>query len=79
MAKMKRNQDDVDKLLKLMMNEGEASDSVKDEIGDLVKKYNEMLKTKGKPRAMKKGGKVRAFKNGGAVMNGRGPKFKGQT
>ena len=26
-----------------------------------------------------KGGKVRAFKNGGAVMNGRGPKFKGQT
>ena len=70
MAKMKRNQDDADKLLKLMMSEGEASDSVKDEISDLVKKYNEMLKTKGKPRA---------FKNGGAGMNGRGPKFKGQT
>jgi len=30
-------------------------------------------------QGMKKGGKVRAFKNGGAVMNGRGPKFKGQT
>ena len=30
-------------------------------------------------QGMKKGGKVRAFKNGGAVMNGRGPKFKGQS
>ena len=27
----------------------------------------------------KYGGKVRAMKNGGAVMNGRGPKFKGQS
>ena len=27
----------------------------------------------------KDGGKVRAMKLGGAVMNGRGPKFKGQT
>jgi len=25
------------------------------------------------------GGKVRAMQNGGAVMNGRGPKFKGQS
>lgn len=31
------------------------------------------------PTKKAKGGKVRAFKNGGAVMNGRGPKFKGQT
>ena len=27
----------------------------------------------------KNGGKVRAMQNGGAVMNGRGPKFKGQS
>ena len=27
----------------------------------------------------KSGGAVRAMKNGGAVMNGRGPKFKGQS
>lgn len=27
----------------------------------------------------KAGGAVRAMKNGGAVMNGRGPKFKGQS
>ena len=27
----------------------------------------------------KYGGKVRAMKNGGAVMNGRGPKFKGSS
>ena len=35
-------------------------------------------KNKTKPRKKNKT-KVRAFKNGGAVMNGRGPKFKGQT
>ena len=27
----------------------------------------------------KSGGAVRAMKNGGAVMNGRGPKYKGQS
>jgi hypothetical protein len=32
-----------------------------------------------KEMGMKYGGKVRAMKNGGAVMNGRGPKFKGQS
>ena len=31
------------------------------------------------PKKMKSGGKVRAMQNGGAVMNGRGPKFKGQS
>ena len=31
------------------------------------------------PRKMKYGGKVRAMQNGGAVMNGRGPKYKGQS
>ena len=30
-------------------------------------------------KGKKNGGKVRAMKNGGAVMNGRGPKCKGQT
>ena len=40
---------------------------------------------KGAAKAAKKitgkkyGGKVRAMKNGGAVMNGRGPKYKGQS
>jgi hypothetical protein len=40
---------------------------------------------RGASRAAKKvmgkkyGGKVRAMQNGGAVMNGRGPKFKGQS
>ena len=40
---------------------------------------------RGASRAAKKvmgkkyGGKVRAMKNGGAVMNGRGPKYKGQS
>ena len=39
-----------------------------------------MMRFKNKnPTKKAKGGKVRAFKNGGAVMNGRGPKFKGQT
>ena len=32
-----------------------------------------------KEMGMKYGGKVRAMQNGGAVMNGRGPKFKGQS
>jgi len=40
---------------------------------------------KGAAKAAKKvmgkkyGGKVRAMQNGGAVMNGRGPKYKGQS
>ena len=40
---------------------------------------------RGAARAAKKitgkkyGGKVRAMQNGGAVMNGRGPKYKGQS
>ncbi len=41
---------------------------------------DDMMRFKNKKTTKKaKGGKVRAFKNGGAVMNGRGPKFKGQT
>ena len=69
MVKSPRNQDDVDKLLKIMMTEGDASDGVKKEISDLVKKYNEMLKNKDKPRGMKNGGKVKpkGMKNGGKV------------
>jgi hypothetical protein len=41
--------------------------------------------SRGASRAAKKimgkkyGGKVRAMQNGGAVMNGRGPKYKGQS
>ena len=34
---------------------------------------------RGRAQRMKSGGKVRAMQNGGAVMNGRGPKFKGQS
>jgi len=34
---------------------------------------------RGRAQRMKYGGKVRAMQNGGAVMNGRGPKFKGQS
>ena len=82
MVKSPRNQDDVDKLLKIMMTEGEASDGVKKEIGDLVKKYNEMLKNKGKPRGMKYGGKAKGMKNGGktkvkGMKNGGKAKPKG--
>ena len=34
---------------------------------------------RGRAQRMKYGGKVRAMQNGGAVMNGRGPKYKGQS
>ena len=82
MVKSPRNQDDVDKLLKIMMTEGDASDGVKKEIGDLVKKYNEMLKNKDKPRGMKYGGKAKGMKNGGktkakGMKNGGKAKPKG--
>ena len=46
---------------------------------NMIEDGMEEFKEGGKVQAMKKGGKVRAFKNGGAVMNGRGPKFKGQS
>ena len=63
-------------------------DITKDEMLELLKnmlKAKEESNTyygfemyKKKPK-LKKGGAVRAMKNGGAVMNGRGPKFKGQS
>ena len=68
MAKMKRNQDDKDLLIRMQqLMESLGTDGLKPtskvskEISDLVK------------------GKPRAFNNGGAVMSGRGPKFKGIT
>jgi len=69
MAKMKRNQDDLDQMKEIFSMEGmQISDKVKKDISDLLEK--ELGKGKGKPRA---------FNNGGAVMSGRGPKFKGTT
>ena len=41
--KSPRNQDDVDKLLKLMMSDDKASSDVEKEIGNLVKKYKQRL------------------------------------
>mgnify|MGYP003653402544 CR=1 FL=1 len=73
MAKMKRNQDDKDLLIRMQqLMESLGTDGLKPtskvskDISDLVEK--ELGKGKGKPRA---------FNNGGAVMSGRGPKFKG--
>ena len=69
MAKIKRNQDDLDQMKEIFSMEGmQISDKVKKDISDLLEK--ELGKGKGKPRA---------FNNGGAVMSGRGPKFKGIT
>ena len=69
MAKIKRNQDDLDQMKEIFSMEGmQISDKVKKDISDLLEK--ELGKGKGKPRA---------FNNGGAVMSGRGPKFKGTT
>ena len=50
-----------------------------DNLLEMLKDGMTEFKKGGKVQAMRKGGKVRAFKNGGAVMNGRGPKFKGQS
>ena len=48
--------------------------------GGTLKMPQEYSKTAlSKKTLMNKGGVVRAMKNGGAVMNGRGPKFKGQS
>jgi hypothetical protein len=48
--------------------------------GGTLKMPQEYSKTAlSKKTLMNKGGVVKAMKNGGAVMNGRGPKFKGQS
>ena len=48
--------------------------------GGSMKMPQEYSKTAlSKKTLMNKGGVVKAMKNGGAVMNGRGPKFKGQS
>jgi trehalose-6-phosphatase len=49
------------------------------QMSNYLKQFLSDDEQKGKISKSKGKGKPRAFKNGGAVMNGRGPKFKGQT
>ena len=76
MAKIKRNQDDLDQMKEIFSMEGmQISDKVKKDISDLLEK--ELGKGKGKGKAFKKGGRVKAkgMAAGGAVMPmGKDPK-----
>ena len=59
---------------------GESGKTISDADRQLAMERAGMLNSlERKEMGMKYGGKVRAMQNGGAVMNGRGPKYKGQS